>query len=71
MRFRLVWYVTKEDKKYSAKDIHEYLGDVHVILCLWHVLKKELNYNHVEVYSIDGRKLEPEHGIHGMIDYNP
>ena len=71
MRFRLVHYDTQEGNKYVADRRHEYLGDREAIWHLWFTLAKSLGKKHVEVYSLDGRKLEPEKGITAMTDYTP
>lgn len=70
MRFRLVHYVTREQNKYQAENRHEYLGDGKAIWNLWYLLHREMKYPHVEVFSLDGTKLEPESGLHAMQDYN-
>lgn len=70
MRFRLVFHDTPEDNKYAANNRHEYLGDREAIWHLWFMLTKTLNKKHAEVFSLDGRKLEPEKGLNGMVDYN-
>ena len=70
MRFRLVLYRTKEDNKLYADNRHEYFGDKAAIWYLWYAFTKELGYKHVEVFSLDGIKQEPEKGIAGMIEYS-
>lgn len=66
MRFRLVFYDTKEEKKHLAKRRHEYLGDLEAIWYLWLNLKDK---GHVEVYNLMGEKQKPEEGYYGMVDY--
>lgn len=72
MKFRLVWYYTDSDNKYDSNDRFEIFGDRDSIWRMWYVLTRELTRNnkHVEVYSLDGTKQEPEKGICGMIGYN-
>ena len=70
MRFRLVWYITREENKYEAHYTHEYFGNEEAIWRLWYALAKELGYPHVEVYSLDGRKQTPEEGMHTFTDYS-
>lgn len=71
MRFRLVWYDTHYDDKFLCENEHrfEYFGSALAIHHLWFVLTRMGN-KHVEVYSLDGRRQEPEKGLRGgMIDY--
>ena len=70
MQFRLVLYKTKEDNKYSAKDMYEYLSNRDEIYYLWYVFSKEMKYPHVEVYALNGIKQEPEDGINGLHYYS-
>ncbi len=71
MRFRLTWYDTQSDCKYDAEGEHrhEYLGSSRAIWSLWFLLVKKFGHKHVEVFSIDGTKQEPEKGHVGMIGY--
>ncbi len=71
MRFRLVFHDTQDDNKYAANKVHEYLGDREAIWQLWYMLTKTLKMKHVEVFSLDGTKQEPEKGYPGLVDYNP
>ena len=69
MRFRLLWFRTKEENKYEAQEVQEYLGDKKDIWLLWYTLK-EIGWPHVEVYHISGYLCEPEKGIlTGMPDF--
>lgn len=70
MRFRLVAYLTKDENKYSTEHRIEILGDRESIFNVWFNYTKELSYPHVYVYSLDGRRLEPNKGIHEMTDYS-
>ena len=70
MRFRLTLHDTLEDDKYLARASYEFFGDRDGIWFLWFTLTKKLNKKHVEVFSLDGRKLSPELGISYMSDYN-
>lgn len=70
MRFRLVVYLTHQDNKYEAEERYEYLGDRDAIWHLWFTFAKTLQFPHVEVYSLDGRKMEPEKGLCHMSDYS-
>lgn len=70
MRFRLVVYKTQDGNKYAANERHEYLGDREAIWHLWFTFAKTLQFPHVEVYSLDGRKLDPEKGLNAMSDYS-
>lgn len=70
MRFRLVWYDTDMDDKYLAEDYRfEYFGNREAIWYLWYLLKDK-GCRHINVYSLDGTKQEPEKGRDGMIDYS-
>lgn len=66
MQFRLTFYKTTSKNKYDSETRHEYFGNRESIWYLWFILKDE---GHVEVFSLDGRKQEPEKGISGMIGY--
>lgn len=70
MRFRLVFHDTNEENKYAANDRHEYLGDREAIWHLWFLLTRTLGKKHIEIFSLDGTKQQPEVGLHGMCDYN-
>lgn len=70
MKFRLVCYETDSENKYDAYHRVEFLGDRDSVFWLWFTLTRKLGEKHVEVFSLDGRKLEPEKGINGMVDYN-
>ena len=70
MRFRLVAYLTKDENRYSTEHRIEILGDRESIFNVWFTYAKELSYPHVYVYSLDGRRLEPNKGIHEMTDYS-
>jgi hypothetical protein len=70
MRFRLVLHDTQSDNKYDATSRHEYLGDRDATWHLWYTLAKVLGKKHVEVFNLDGTKLDPEKGLHLMTDYN-
>jgi hypothetical protein len=67
MQFRLVFYNTKSENKYDAEYRYEYFGNRESIWYLWFTLKDS---GHVEVFSLDGRKQEPEKGISGLVGYN-
>ena len=69
MRFRLAVYHTGSDNKYDASRRFEYFGDSEAIWALWFHFAREMNLKHVEVYSLDGRKLDPETGSSAMVDY--
>lgn len=68
MLFRLALYDTKEDDKYLAdtEDRYEFLGDLRSIWFLWHTFKVQQKKKHVEVFSLDGTKQQPEKGHDGM-----
>lgn len=69
--FRLVLYRTQNENKYISTERQEYFGNQNDIWELWFLLSRNLKFKHVEVYSTDGRKLNPELGLHeGMQDYN-
>lgn len=70
MRFRLVIYDTKSDNKFDAERRYEILGDRNAIWFMWFTLTREQKYKHVEVFHINGAKLQPEKGIAGMEDYS-
>ena len=70
MRFRLVFYDTDAHDKYNTEHRFEYFGDRDSIWNLWYLLYITLNKRHVEVYSLDGRKMNPEDGYEGMTDYH-
>jgi hypothetical protein len=67
MRFRLVIRDTNSDNKYDADSCYEFLGDKESIMFLWIQFKK-MGKNHVEVFSLDGTKQEPEKGVNGLCD---
>ena len=69
MRFRLVAYLTKSEDKYSTDDRIEIIGNRESIFNVWFTYTQKLKYPHVDVYSLDGRKLDPNKGIQGMPDY--
>lgn len=71
MRFRLVHYDTKEEDRYAAEDIHEYLGSREAIWHLWYLLAEKLKHRHVLVYSLNGAPQKPELGINGLADCQP
>lgn len=71
MRFRLVAFFTESNNKYHAERHVEYFGDRESIWHLWFLLTQELHHKHVEVYSLDGRRLDPDKGLAAMIDYQP
>lgn len=70
MRFRLVCWDTTSEHEYDAKYRYEYLGDALSIWSLWFMMTKQLQKQHVKVYSLDGIKQEPEKGMQGLKDYN-
>ena len=70
MKFRLVCYDTEDEIKYCADKRYEYLGNKEDIWQLWFMLTSQLNKFHVEIYSLDGLRQEPEKGINGLSDYN-
>lgn len=68
--FRLTFYDTTKDNKYEATDRHEYLGNKESVFKLWYLLTKVLGKKHVEIFSLDGQKQNPESGLLGLTDYN-
>ena len=68
--FRLTWYRTESENKYDAETRCEYIGDRDSIWSLWATLTKQLDYKHVEVFSLDGTRQEPELGRYGLTGYN-
>jgi hypothetical protein len=69
MRFRLAVYHTSSANKFDASRSFEYFGDSEAIWALWFHFAREMGLTHVEVYSLDGRKLNPEAGVSAMVDY--
>ena len=71
MRFRLTIHCTRSENKFESEPDfrHEFLGNAADVWFLWYTLTN-LGYPHVEVFSLDGRKLDPAKGINEMIDYN-
>lgn len=69
MRFRLTWYDTDDELKYSTEARYEYLGDRDAIFTLWFLLTNTLKKKHVEVFSLNGVKQHPELGFAGLTDY--
>lgn len=71
MRFRLLFYETKEANRFAAERRLEYLGDQEAIWQLWFMLHKGQGWPHVYVFNLAGEKQEPGHGIYALHDYNP
>lgn len=71
MRFRLLYYDTREDSKFKADKRYEYLGNAESIWQLWYILTFEQDKKHVEVYNLEGTPMRPLLGLEGMADYNP
>lgn len=69
MRFRLTYYQTKLNNKYEAENRFEYLGDAKSIWELWYLLTKNMDDQHVEIFSLNGIKQQPHIGISGLQDY--
>lgn len=69
MRFRLAVYHTTSANKYNAEMRHEYFGDADSIWHLWFHFARQMNFQHVEVYSLDGQRIHPEKGLNAMTDY--
>ena len=70
MRFRLVVYDTDSDNKYDAIKRYEYFADKEPIFYLWFQFVKVQKKRHVDVFSLDGTKQNPEYGISDLVDYN-
>jgi hypothetical protein len=66
---RLVWYDTNSGHKYDADNRYEYLADVEAILVLYLALEK-IGAKHVEVFSLDGTRLDPNKGRGGLHGHN-
>ena len=71
MRFRLVVYVTDEENKHLANEVHEYLGDRDAIFFLWWTFAKVQKKRYVEVFNLAGHRLNPENGLAALQDFNP
>jgi hypothetical protein len=65
LTFRLCWYETKEENKYSTEDRYEFIGSRDAVWKLWYNLHRVQGYPHVEVYSLDGHKCNM--GVSGML----
>lgn len=70
MLFRLVLRDTEDDDKYLAIDRYEFLGNRDSIWFLWFNLTKILKKKHVEVFNLEGLKVEPEKGSAGLYGYS-
>lgn len=71
--FRVVWFDTQDDNKWSTDTEHifECIADRNSAWKLWFTLSKKLEAKHVAVFNMDGVKCEPEKGLSEMIGTTP
>lgn len=69
MQFRVVVFHTSSEHKYDAADSYEFLCTRDGAWFLYHILVRLLEFKHVEVYTLDGSKLEPEKGFSHIVGY--
>jgi len=66
MRFRLTWFDTDNEDKWTADNRYEYLGNAQSIFRLWFTLTHELHAKHIDVFMLDGSRCDLRKGIEHM-----